>query len=119
MADPNPTGGGPTVCLSIPPSNKDFLRRVLEAASSGIREDLKHPDSALRRSRTDLLLEDAAYANALEALDGGPIIPTAEIRASLATLAESVDRDNEYARVVYEHQALHDLLRQLDPRDAS
>jgi len=61
-----------------------------------------------------LLLEDTAYATLLVALDRHWIVPDAELRAALSRLAESVDHDNEYARVVAEHDALHDLLAQLE-----
>jgi hypothetical protein len=59
-------------------------------------------------------LEDAAYASLLTALDRRWIVPDDELRSALARLAESVDHDNEYSRVVFEHDALHDLIAQLE-----
>jgi hypothetical protein len=116
MSCPNPTGDGRAVPLSIPAGNEAFLRRVIDAARDGIREDLDRHGDRLRASRSELLLEETAYAALLGGVDLRRIVPDDEIRAALRGLAESVDRENEYERVVFEHRALADLLAQLEGR---
>jgi hypothetical protein len=114
MADSNPTGDGYAVALEIPPGNLPFLRRVIGAAQRGLRDDLDRHGDQLQQPRGKLLLEDAAYATLLVALDRRWIVPDDELRAVLSRLAESVDHDNEYARVLAEHDALRGLLAQLE-----
>jgi len=114
MADQHPTGGRHAVALEILTGNLPFLRRVLTAARVGLREDLDRFGDELRQPRSKLLLEDAAYAELLVALDRRWIVPDDELRAVLRRLAESVDHDNDYARVVAEHDALHGLLNQIE-----
>jgi len=116
MATENPTGDGRAVPLSIPAGNEAFLRRVIGAARDGIREDLEQHRDRLCRRRSELLLEETSYAALLGGLDLGRIVPDEEIRAALRRLAESVDRENEYERVVFEHRALADLLARLEGR---
>jgi hypothetical protein len=118
MATDNPTGGGCAVALKIPASNLPFLRRVLVAARAGLRDDLDRFGDELEQPRSALLLEDAAYATLLVALDRLWIVPDDEVRAALSRLAESVDHDNDYARVLAEHDALHALLAQLEGQAA-
>jgi hypothetical protein len=113
MATKDPTGDGRAVSLSIPPGNEAFLRRVIGSTQGGLRDDLKHHGDRLREPRSKLLLEDAAYAALLDGLDRGRIVPDDELRAILGRLAESIDRGNEYGRVVFEHDTLHDLLARL------
>jgi hypothetical protein len=113
MATENPTGDGRAVPLSIPAGNEAFLRRVIGAARDGIREDLERHGDQLRASRSELLLEETAYAAVLGGLDLGRIVADDEIRAALRRLAESVDRENEYERVVFEHETVAGLLDQL------
>ena len=107
-------GGNDAVALAIPPGNRIFLRRVVSAAQEGLREDLDRFGDQLPQARDVLLKEDAAYGALLEALDGRWIVPNSELRSVVSRFAESIDRDNEYARVVTEHDALCDLLDQLD-----
>lgn len=113
MSCPNPTGDDRAVTLSIPAGNEAFLRRTIGAARDGLREELERFGDSLREPRSRLLLEDAAYAALLDGIDRGSVVPDDEIRAALARLGESVDRGNQYGRVVFEHRALHDLLGQL------
>jgi len=113
MATHDPTGDGRAVPLSVPSGNDAFLRRTIGAARDGLREELERFGDRLGEPRSKLLLEDAAYAALLDGLDRGIIVADDELRAVLARLAESVDRDNEYGRVVFEHEAIHDLLGQL------
>jgi hypothetical protein len=114
MANPNPTGDDGAVARPIPTGNLPFLRGVVTAAQEGLRDDLACFADKLEQPRSALLLEDAAYTVLLTALDRGWVIPDDELRAAVSRLAESVDHDNEYARVVFEHDALHDLLGQLE-----
>jgi len=113
MATENPTGDGCAVSISIPAGNEAFLRRIISGAQDGLRDDLGQSDERLREPRTKLLLEDAAYAALLDGLDQGRVVPDDELRAALARLREAVDRENEYGRVVFEHEAVADLLAQL------
>lgn len=113
MSCPNPTGDDHAVALTISTGNEAFLRRVIGAARDGIREELDRFGDQLRASRSELLLEETAYAALLGGLDLGRIVPDDEIRTELRRLAQSVDRENEYERVCFEHDAIHDLLTQL------
>lgn len=105
---------GRGVRLIIPAGNKPFLRRAIGAARDGIREDLDGFGDQLRASRTELLLEETAYAALLGGLDLERLVPDEEIQAALRRLADSIDRDNEHGRVCFEHDVLADLLAQLD-----
>jgi hypothetical protein len=107
------TGGGCTVALEIPPRNLPFLRRAISAARDGLRDDLERFADQLQQPRSSLLLEDAAYATLLTALDRRWVVPDDELRSALDRLAESVDHGNEYSGVVFEHDALHGLVAQL------
>jgi len=118
MATENPTDDGRTVRLIVPARNEAFLRRAIGAARDGIREDLDRFGDQLQAPRSELLLEGTAYAALLGGLDLGRIVPDPEICEALRRLAESIDRDNEYGRVCFEHDALDDLLRQLTGRAA-
>lgn len=118
MATENPKDDGRFIRLSIPARNEAFLRRAFGAARDGIREDLDRFGDRLQAPRSELLLEETAYAALLGGLDLGRIVPDPEICAALRRLAESIDRDNEYERARSEHDALDDLLRQLTGRAA-
>ncbi|HVQ58406.1 MAG TPA: hypothetical protein VMS60_05800 [Solirubrobacterales bacterium] len=114
MATENPTGDGCVVSLTIPAGNKAFLRRVISAARDGLREELERFGDRLNEPRSSLLLEETAYVSLLDALDRSRVIPDDELRGVLARLAESVDHENEYARVAFEHDALRGLLAQIE-----
>lgn len=114
MATENPTGDGRAVSLAIPARNTPFLRRVIGAARDGLREDLDKFADRLQSPRSELLREEAAYLTLLGALDLGRVVPDRELCAVLAQLAEAVDGDNEYRRAVSEHDALRDLLGQIE-----
>lgn len=116
MADQNPTGGGCAVALEIPHGNLPFLRRTITAARDGLREELRHFGDQLREPRSKLVLEEAAYCMLLAAFDQGRVVPDDELCAVLSRLAASVDHDNDYSRVVFEHDALHGLLAQMEGR---
>jgi len=116
MATDNPTGDGRVVSLTIPTGNVRFLRRVISAARDGIREEMDCFGDQLRAPRSELLLEETAYAALLGGLDLGRIVPDDEFRIALRRLADSIDRENEYERVCFEHHALRDLRDQLEGR---
>jgi len=114
MAVENPTRDGRVVTLTIPAGNEAFLRRLIGAAHDGLGEDLDEHAETLERPLGDALREEMALLALLEALEEGEVVPGPELRATLARLAEAVDRDNEYDRVVAEHDALAELRGQLE-----
>ena len=86
-----------------------FLRSILEAARSGLLEDLALYRDQLRdpgdtRRRAD------AFGRLLRFLDDGrgPVDP--DLLEPLAELARAADEGNEYRRVVFEHEALSRFL---------
>lgn len=109
-------GDDHAVVLTISTGNEAFLRRVIGAARDGIREELDRFGDQLRAPRSDLLLEETAYAALLDGLDLGRIVPDDEIHAAVLRVTEAVDRENEYERACFEHDALADLLAQLEGR---
>jgi len=112
MADQNPTGRGAAVALKLPVDHARFLRDTFEKACDGVREELRdYPDSL--KDPKHLRDEEAAYRRLLTALDVLVIVPDADVLGIVADLATIIDKDNEYSRVVAEHEALHGLLGQL------
>jgi hypothetical protein len=112
MADENPTGHGAAVTLTLPADQARFLRSVFQMARGGIEDELeKYPDRLREPAR--LRREEAAYGRLLAALDELVIVPDGDVRAVLDDLAKIIDRENEYGRVVSEHEALHGLLGQI------
>jgi hypothetical protein len=112
MADTDPTGGGSTVALTIPPEDRRFLRLTFEMAREGIRDELiEHPDRLQEPVR--MHRESAVYGRLIDGLDTGCITPDREVRDLLRHLADVIDQGNEYERVIAEHEALHGLLGQL------
>jgi hypothetical protein len=103
---------GPAVALTIPPDATAFLRSVFGMALGGIRDELaKYPDQL--REPTRLHREEAVYDALLAALDSGSIVVSGDVRCVLCDLAQMIDRENEYARVVAEHAALLGLRKQV------
>jgi phage terminase Nu1 subunit (DNA packaging protein) len=81
-------------------------------ARSGIRDELaKYPESL--REPVRLHREEAVYDALLAALDSGSLVVTGDLRCVLRDLAETIDRANEYERVVAEHAALLGLRKQI------
>lgn len=69
-----------------------------------------HPgDPAAKRWRANA----AAYPRVLAGLEAGAIVP-AEVRCLVREWAEANDREVQYDRVIFEHEALHALRFQLD-----
>jgi hypothetical protein len=106
------------VAARLLPSRFPLTRPASYAASSrwratasgtswrSIRTDYEKP-SRLRR-------EEAVYGRLLAALDERVIVPDRDVRAVLGDLAQIIDADNEYGRVVAEHNALYGLLGQVE-----
>jgi len=105
MAETNPTGDGLPVALTIPPDDDRFLRGVFTMARDGIRDELTEYPQELREPAR-LHREEAAYETLLEALDAKEIVPDGDVLQILTDIAETIDRANEYDRVVAEHAAL-------------
>lgn len=112
MSCTNPTGDGDPVDLTLPADHVHFLRGIFKASRSGVREELATYPEQLR-DPARLRREDTAYGRLLAALDEQAIVPDADTRVVLGDLAEIIDAENEYSRVVMEHEAHYGLLDQL------
>jgi hypothetical protein len=112
MSAQNPKGACACVGLSIAAYHADFLRETFEDARAGVCAELReYPDRVSDPER--LRREAVAYSRLLTALEERAIVPDAATREVVADLARAIDRGNEYARVVAEHEALQGLLVQL------
>jgi len=116
MATQNPTGDGDAVALTIPAEHRDFLHRLFEMARDGIHQEREEFPDALREP-VRLGREEAVYDKLLAALDGEQLVIDADVRDVLADLAGMIDRENEYRRVIAEHEALLDLRAQVGRQD--
>lgn len=112
MANQNPTGDGDAAVLTIPAKHRKFLRRVFEMARDGIRQERDEFPKTLREP-TRLAREETVYGKLLAALDGEQIHVDADVRDVLTDLALMIDRENEYRRVIAEHEALLGLREQV------
>jgi hypothetical protein len=112
MSCDNPTADGDAVVLTIPAKHRKFLHDLFEIARSGIREELAQYPKQLKEPRR-LHREEAVYKKLIAALDSNSIVPDRDVRDVLRDLAGIYDRENEYERVIAEHEALHGLLGQL------
>lgn len=99
----------PTV-LEIPAGHSSFLRRLFESAQEFVREEL---EGAPACSQARLEREEEVYDELLAAIDTGLVDPDLNVQVVLADLVSAVDEDNEYRRIVEEHDALMTLLRQM------
>jgi hypothetical protein len=112
MSCANPTGRGSAVALTIPVDHIRFLRSVFQMARSGIKDELaEYPDTL--REPTQLHREEAVYRRLLMALDELVVVPDRDLRTVLGDLVQIIDQDNEYERVISEHEALCGLLGQI------
>jgi hypothetical protein len=112
MSCAKPTEDGNAVALAILAKHRKFLRDLFEIARNGIREELaQYPQQLREPSR--LHREEAVYDKLLAALDNGSIVADRDVRDVVRDLAEIYDRENEYQRVMTEHEALHGLLGQI------
>jgi len=111
MARTDPTGGGENVALSLTDPQRHYLRRALCDCKAGREDDRRtdpnHPNADRWRS------EVAAYDRLIAGLDAGEILPDDEIRRLAAELAEASDHEEEYERIVFEHDALAALREQI------
>lgn len=114
MAASNPKGDGSAIVLSIAFRDHPFLLHTLTAARDGLREELDRLADQLRESTSVLLREEAAYDKLIDGLSGEPIHPDVDIRDAVRGIADSIDHENEYHRVVAEHDALWCLLKQVE-----
>jgi len=81
-------------------------------ALEGIRDELDNYPADLREP-TRLHREKGIYETLLAGLDGEEVVADHYTRDLLRDLTEMNDRENEYARVVAEHEALLGLRGQL------
>ena len=95
--------------LEIPVVHAKFLRRLFEASQRYVRTELPFAEG---RAQARLSTEDEVLAELLDALETRSIEPDINVQLMLADLVNAVDHDNEFKRVVAEHEALMDLLKQ-------
>ena len=112
MAIENPKGGEETIALELSDRQRQFLRRALLDCKAGREDDLQtqpqHPNAARWRAEAE------AYARIIAGIDAEAIIPDYEVRRLLRELAEANDREEEYQRIVFEHDALAALREQIE-----
>lgn len=113
MADQNPKCGRRVVPLDLPAPQVVLLRRTLVSCLVGVKGDLAMADSIPKADRG--CREAHAFRRLLRGLRRGEIaVPDDPAREVIATLAIESDRENNYAEVVAEHDALHGLLGVLE-----
>lgn len=113
MADQNPTGGGPAVPLDLPAPQVMLLRQTLTSCLVGVKGDLARTTEipSAEKARE----EAGAFRRLLRGLSRGEVVvPDQPAREAVAILAAETDRENNYAEVVVEHDALHGLLGVLE-----
>lgn len=109
MADQNPTGGRRVVPLDLPAPQVVLLRQTLTSCLLGVKGDLARTDKIPNADRG--CREAHAFRRLLRGLHRGKVvIPDDPAREVVATLATESDRENHYAEVIAEHDALHGLL---------
>ncbi len=111
MASDNPTGGGGTVALDLTDEQRRFLRCTLNYCKAGREDDLRthpdHPNAGRWRAVAD------AYRRLVAGIEAGEIVPDDLVRRLVRELAAASDREEEYERVVFEHDALAALREQI------
>ena len=112
MATENPTGGEEPIALELSDRQRQFLRRALTDCKAGREDDLQTQPLAPNAARWRAEVE--TYARIVAGLDSGTLVSDAEIRRLVRELAEANDREKEYERIVFEHEALNALLAQLE-----
>jgi hypothetical protein len=107
MATENPTGDGATVPLDLFEEQRRYLHRALADCKAGREDDLQtypdHPNARRWHADAD------GYERLITGLDAGEIAPDDRVRE----LAAANDREEEYERVVFEHDALAALREQI------
>lgn len=114
MAGTDPMQPRKAVRIDVSPRERNFLHELVTMALDGVRDELARGLDRLRRP-AKLRREEAAYERLLAGLRSGRLGADPDLRAVLAELGEVVDASNEYARVVFEHDALHRLIAAIDP----
>jgi hypothetical protein len=111
MATGNPMGGDGIVALDLTDGQRQFLLGTLVSCRIGREDDLRtHPDHPnANRWRANA----AAYGRLIGGIVTGWIAPDAEVRRHVLELAEANDREEEYERIVFEHNALTALCEQV------
>jgi hypothetical protein len=112
MANENPTDRGHAVALNLPTEHIAFLRDTFTTVRDGLLGDLGEQSDQLRNPER-LRWKVDAYGRLLAALRSGEVVSDAAVVDVLAGLARSIDADNEYERVAFEHRALWGLHRRL------
>jgi hypothetical protein len=112
MAIENPTGGDRAVPIALPTAHVTILRGTFASCLEGVRLDLTTPD---RMPNPDKARREAdAYERLLAGLERGEVVvPDQAAREAVEVIATAADRENNYAEVVAEHDALHGLLARL------
>jgi hypothetical protein len=104
-------GGGETVALALTDRQRRYLRSALADCKAGREDDLKthpdHPNAGRWSADAD------AYGRLIAGVDSGEIVPDDRLRRLVRELAEAFDREEEYERVVFEHDALAALHDQI------
>jgi hypothetical protein len=113
MVSQNPTGDRPTVALDLPAAQLATLREIFTFCLGGVREDLEAPGRL--PDPTTARRDAVAYEHLLAALDGGRVVPEPDLARAVKEVTGSVDLNNEYERVVAEHDALVGLLARIEP----
>lgn len=116
MANENPTGDEQVAPLDLPPGQTSILRSFLADWLEGVREDLKTPE---RMQEPEMARQEAqAYERLLVALTVKQIfLPDEAARAAFEPAVEAYDKENNYAELAANHDALHSLLALLKEGD--
>jgi hypothetical protein len=105
-------GGGRPVRLDLPSPQVKILQSTLTTCLWGVRSDLRAPH--LVPDPAKACREADAFERLLAGLDCGEVVvPDEAAREAVEAMAISVDQENNYARVVAEHEALFGLLARL------
>ncbi|HEY2717140.1 MAG TPA: hypothetical protein VGI73_13050 [Solirubrobacterales bacterium] len=104
-------GGGEAVALTLTDRQRRYLRRALADCKAGREDDLQsHPD----HPNAGRWCADAdAYGRLIAGVDARQVVPDDRLRRLVRELAEASDREEEYERVVFEHDALAALRDQI------
>jgi hypothetical protein len=112
MSNPDPTGRGYAVALSIPADHVVFLRQTFDACLDGLYGDLAMAGAELRDpART--WSEARAFERLRAGLDAGEIAPDDDVIRVVVTLAKQADVSSDFEQVVLEHRAFCGLLSRL------
>lgn len=111
MATENPKGGAERVVLRLTDPQRQFLRRVITDCMAGRQDDLQsHPDDPCADRWH---AEAETYGRIIAGIDSRSMVADAGARRLVGELAEANDREEEYERIVFEHDALAALRMQL------